>query len=59
MQNDLRFRVVVRDEHDRIICDCYVPHHAAALPIYDSWTPDPGCRITLQHGARIMHEKRG
>jgi hypothetical protein len=48
------FRVVVRDEGERIVSDRHAPHFAGAKPIYDSTELEPGQEVTLQHGIRVI-----
>ncbi len=48
------FRVVVRDENERIVSDTTAPHFAGAKPIYDDTELKPGQMVTLQHGIRVM-----
>lgn len=58
MREEMRFRVVVRDESDKIVRDEPAPHFAAAKPIFDGIEPGTGESVALQHGIRIMLSKR-
>jgi len=49
-------RIVIRDQHDKIVSDVHAPDFATARPLYEAALQDSkvGQTITLQHGARIV-----
>ena len=49
-------RIVIRDQHDKIVSDVHAPDFAAARPLYEAALRGmrDGQTVALQHGARII-----
>jgi hypothetical protein len=49
-------RIVIRDQHDKIVSDVHAPDFAAARPLYEAALLDmrDGQTVALQHGARVV-----
>lgn len=50
-------RLVVRDEHDKIVSDEPFENFAEGKVAFNAIEAQPGHEITLQHGARVIFKK--
>jgi hypothetical protein len=49
-------RIVIRDQHDKIVSDVHALDFAAAMPLYEAALQgmQEGQTVALQHGARVV-----